>query len=330
MQGFGGTNAHCILENYSPVNGVQVTNPTSHLPFVFAATSEKSLSALLTSYSHYLRLEPSIDLRALAHTLCTKRSAFPIRVAFPASNVEDLCTRLDSFVQGSGSKPTLALATCASPLRILGVFTGQGAQWAGMARRLMRFPAATQIIDDLERSLEELSDPPSWSLKAELSADISSSRITEAAIAQPACTAVQILLVEMLRASGIRFSAVVGHSSGEIAAAFAAGRLSARDAIRIAYYRGVHLPLVGGRNGEAGAMLAIGASYEEAQGICSLDHLRGSICVAASNSASSVTLSGNVTAIHDVRDMFHAKNRFARLLRVDNACKSVGPSSSDI
>jgi hybrid polyketide synthase/nonribosomal peptide synthetase ACE1 len=191
-----------------------------------------------------------------------------------------------------------------------------------MASRLMQYPGAVDIVDQLERSLAGLPDPPSWSLKAELSKEKSHSRITETAIAQPACTAVQILLVEMLRAAGIGFSAVVGHSSGEIAAAYAAGYLSARDAIRVAYYRGRHVHLIGGTNGERGSMIAIGASYEEAQNLCDRDEFRGRICVAASNSASSVTLSGDVSAVEEVQAMFKASNRFARLLRVDNACKS--------
>ncbi|KAJ4982700.1 beta-ketoacyl synthase domain-containing protein [Stagonosporopsis vannaccii] len=320
--GFGGTNAHCILESYSPEMVKSVESPTAYLPFVFSAASEKSLLSILAAYSHYLKTRPSVDLRALSYTLCSRRTSFSIRVAFSAANVQELCHKLDSYVQAPNAKPTLAASVGAVPLRILGIFTGQGAQWPGMARRLMQFPAAVKIVDRLERSLAELPDPPPWSLKTELAADVSSSRVKEAAIAQPICTAAQILVVELLRAAGVRFSTVVGHSSGEIAAAFAADRLSARDAIRIAYYRGVHLPLVGGINGEAGAMMAVSASYEEAQAICSSDRFRGKLCVGASNSTASVTLSGDVLAVHDVKDMFHAQNRFARLLRVDNAYHS--------
>ncbi|KAF2629171.1 ketoacyl-synt-domain-containing protein [Macroventuria anomochaeta] len=320
--GFGGANAHCILESYCHEESEQDSSPVAYIPFMFSAPSEKALSAVVASYSNHLRSEPSVDLRALSHTLCTKRSVFSVRVAFSATNVGDLCTKLDSFLQGMQIKPIVAVSTYAPPPRILGIFTGQGAQWAGMASKLMRFSAAAQLIEELEQSLAELQDAPLWSLKAELSANKSSSRITDAALAQPACTAVQILLVKLLRAAGIHFSAVVGHSSGEIAAAYASGYLSARDAIRIAYYRGVHLQLVGGRNGETGAMMAIGASFEEAQNICSLDEFRGKICVAASNSASSVTLSGDTAAIESAKAMFQAKNRFARVLRVDNAYHS--------
>lgn len=293
-----------------------------YYPFLFSAASEKALSAVVASYCHYLKSDPSVDLRALSYTLCDRRTTFQFRATFSANGVKDLCQKLESFIQGSCKALVPAIVESALPLRILGVFTGQGAQWAGMASRLMELPTSVKIVEDLQRSLFELKDPPPWSLKAELSADRFSSRTTEAALAQPACTAVQILLVELLRGVGITFHTVVGHSSGEIGAAYAAGYLSAYDAIRIAYYRGVHLDLVRGKNGEDGAMIAVGASYEEANKLCNLEEFRGKICVAASNSASSVTLSGDTTAIEGVRALFQGQNKFARILRVDKACKS--------
>lgn len=276
---------------------------------------------MLSAYSRYLKTQPSADLLALSYMLGSKRTTHSFRAAFTAEDGEELINKLDAYIHDPRPSPTLPASLCNPTPRILGIFTGQGAQWAGMARKLMLVPAAITIVEELESSLAELQDPPTWSLRAEISKDASCSRVTEAAIAQPICTAAQILLVEMLRATGVRFSTVVGHSSGEIAAAFAADQLSARDAIRIAYYRGVHLPLVGGINGEAGAMIAVGASYEEAQDICNSNRFHGRLCVGASNSAASVTLSGDIAAVQEVKDMFHAQNRFARLLRVDNACK---------
>ena len=280
---------------------------------------------VLRSYMTYLSTQTTIDLWALSHTLCVRRTSHPFRISLSARDTDGLRVKLESILQREPFNPTHPAPVLSVPVRILGIFTGQGAQWSGMARTLMQIPAAAQIIESLEYSLATLQNSPSWSLKAELLADASSSRVTEPSIAQPVCTAVQILLVEILRAAGIRFSTVVGHSSGEIAAAFAAGYLSSKDAIRIAYYRGVHLPLVGGKNGERGAMVAIGASYEEAQDICEMEQFRGKICVAACNSAASVTLSGDITVVEAVKDMLHAQNKFARLLRVDNACKNPDP-----
>ncbi|KAG9203319.1 hypothetical protein G6514_002972 [Epicoccum nigrum] len=320
--GFGGTNVHCILESYATTKTDLTVLSTPYHPFVFSATSKKTLFMVLHSYMTYLSTQTTVDLKDLSHTLCVRRTSHPFRVSLSARDIEELRVKLESILQGEHFSPTTPVPPLPMPVRILGIFTGQGAQWSAMARALMQSQAAAQIIDSLEHSLATLQDPPSWSLKAELSADSSFSRVTEPAIAQPACTAVQILLVKILRAAGIRFSTVVGHSSGEIAAAYAAGRLSSKDAIRIAYYRGVHLPLVGGKNGEKGAMIAIGASYDEAQEICEMEQFRGKICVAACNSAASTTLSGDITTVEAVKEMLHAQNKFARLLRVDNACKN--------
>lgn len=278
---------------------------------------------MVASYSEYLKSHPSTDLRALSYTLSSRRNAFPLRVSFSARDVTGLCAKLDLFAEGKGEKPIAPVAISSTSLRVLGVFTGQGAQWAGMASKLLNVPAAMRIIDDLERSLSELEDyPPQWSLKAELLMDKSSSRIPEAAISQPACTAVQIVLVDLLCAAGIRFTAVVGHSSGEIGAAYAAGYLSASDAIRIAYYRGVHLRNAHGKDGEDGAMIAVGTSYEDAKKICNLRKFRGKVCVAASNSSTSVTISGDAQSIQGIKTLFEDEKKFARVLKVDKACKS--------
>ena len=124
---------------------------------------------------------------------------------------------------------------------------------------------ASQVIERLETRLLQLpiADRPTWSLMEELKKEPSSSRIGEATISQPLCTAVQIRQVELLRVAGIKFYAVVGHSSGEIAAAYAAGYLSAEDAICVAYYRGLYSRLALGSDGSPGAMMAIGSSAKD-------------------------------------------------------------------
>jgi acyl transferase domain-containing protein len=183
---------------------------------------------------------------------------------------------------------------------------------------------ARKIIQELEEHLTMLpeKDRPSWSLEAELLADASSSRLNEAALSQPLCTAVQIILVELLRLANVNLDVVVGHSSGEIAAAYAAGYLSARDAIYIAYYRGVYSQLAGGPDGKPGAMLAVGTSLEDAMDICGLPEFAGRVSVAANNSSSSVTLSGDEDAIKELEEIFGDEKKFQRRLRVDTAYHS--------
>jgi hybrid polyketide synthase/nonribosomal peptide synthetase ACE1 len=293
-------------------------------PFIFSAPSEKALSAVVDSYTDLLRHETDLDLRALSLTLAERRTAFPIKASFSANDISTLLSKLEVFGDGSGAKLITPVNISGTKARVLGVFTGQGAQWAGMASKLLAVPAAVKIIDELDESLSQLTEfPPAWSLRTELLADATSSRIGEAAISQPTCTAVQIILVELLKAAGIQFSTVVGHSSGEIGAAYAAGYLSASDAIRIAYYRGVHLNLAQGKNGVPGAMLAVGTTFEDATSFCNLRKFRGKVCVAASNSATSVTLSGDLPSIEGMKLAFEEEKKFVRLLRVDKACEFI-------
>lgn len=215
----------------------------------------------------------------------------------------------------SKKQPLGVRANPKAPREILGIFTGQGAQWATMGRELiLSSHFAESIINDLEQSLAELPDGPEWSLKAQLLAPKEHSRVSEAVISQPLCTAVQIMTVELLRRAGIRFSAVVGHSSGEIACAYVSGFLSATDAIRVAFYRGKHVGLT-----KRGSMIAAGTDMQDAIDLCSLPKLKGRAQLAASNSSASVTISGDCEAINLVKIVMQDESKFARKLKVDTA-----------
>ncbi|KAI1115885.1 putative PKS-NRPS protein [Nemania sp. NC0429] len=194
-----------------------------------------------------------------------------------------------------------------------------------MGAELIESSAAVRdIVAALEKSLADLppSDRPSWSLKEEMLAPADKSQIQKAELSQPLCTALQIILVDILRAAGVTFSAVIGHSSGEIGAAYAAGVVTATEAIRIAYYRGFHTHRCQGPTGEKGAMMAVGTSFEDATELCALDDFEGRLCVAASNSSSSVTISGDADAIEELALVMEEENKFHRALQVDKAYHS--------
>ena len=326
--GFGGTNAHAILESYEPDEAPNnVTHASACTPFVFSATSEMSLATTIARYSAYLKANPSTNLRDLAWTLHSRRSAFPVRASFPGLTVESLCSSLDAAIETTRGVLHASIGTrsTSSSTRIFGVFTGQGAQWALMGRDLiLNSDFVRKSIESLESVLADLptSDRPSWSLKDELLTEASSSRLGEATLSQPLCTAIQIVLVDLLRKANINFDAVVGHSSGEIAAAYAANFISSRDAILIAYYRGFYAKLACGHNQRKGAMLAVGTSPEDAEDFCTLPKFKGYISVAACNASSSVTLSGDADVIEEAKDVFEDEKKFARLLKVDKAYHS--------
>lgn len=241
--GFGGLNGHCILEKYSePSPATRQGEETIFTPIVFSAMSERSLRAILEQYAAFLKSNPLIDYRDMAYTLRQRRSLLPYRAAFVAGSVQELAAHIEAKLAEKDSKVGVrALQTAeGSRPKILGVFTGQGAQYARMGAELIeKSPAAKRIVKELESYLASLpaEERPGWSLEAELLADANESRVGQAALSQPLCTAVQIILVDLLHLANVQLDGVVGHSSGEIGAAYAAGYLTSRDAMLIAYYR---------------------------------------------------------------------------------------------
>ncbi|KAH8688610.1 hypothetical protein BGW36DRAFT_421267 [Talaromyces proteolyticus] len=326
--GFGGTNAHAILESYESVLATGISSPVA-TPFTFSAASERSLSALISSYSTWLRSQngSSTHLRNLSYTLHSRKSSLAVKAAFSATSIESLCLKLDqkNFTMKDVNGNGVGVRSSKSPPRILAIFTGQGAQWAGMAKDLI---LSSEFVKDRIESFEQIlaslpdGDRPNWSITDAILATAEKSQLNLAEKSQPVCTVVQVILVDLLRSAGIPFHAVVGHSSGEIGAAYAAGFLSAEDAIKIAYYRGFHAKLAGASNGRPGAMMAVGTTFEDAEEMCLLEDYEGRLCVAASNSSASVTLSGDADAIEATKAIFEDEKKFARILKVDTAYHS--------
>ncbi|KAH7303551.1 acyl transferase/acyl hydrolase/lysophospholipase [Stachybotrys elegans] len=174
--------------------------------------------------------------------------------------------------------------------RILAVFTGQGAQWAGMGVSLIKSSNAAQsLLRMLEERLAQLPEEyrPSWSLTTELLKEPGTSQVNDA---DP--------------------TGIVGHSSGEIAALYAAEVVNAEDAICIAYFRGLFTHLAVGADGQPGAMMAVGTSEEGDQELLDEPEFRGVVSIAAVNSSSSVTLSGDVERIEAPRTTSQDEKKF--------------------
>ncbi|KAL4884602.1 hypothetical protein BJY04DRAFT_215063 [Aspergillus karnatakaensis] len=331
--GFGGTNAHVILESFEPVAnelGLSLQDPQCSipvvLPLVFSATSDKSLGANLENYAGFLSTNADVSLNDLAWSLLCRRGEFSYKWRTYAGSVAELRSKIQTELElrKSGSPSTIVSRPGSKQSRILGIFTGQGAQWPTMGAELLSMTeCARGWLDELQTSLDTLPAEyrPAFSLVEELSRSKEASRVERADLSQPLCTAVQIMLVNVLRTLGIGLDVVIGHSSGEIAAAYANGIITASDAIRIAHLRGYVVKLAG-RSGRPGAMIAAGLSVEEAETLCRQESLQGRIRIAAVNSPSSVTLSGDADAVQEVETLLKSEGKFARTLRVDTAYHS--------
>ena len=324
--GFGGSNAHVILESFENSDHAAASG-ACFTPLVFSAMSERALQATFASYSTYIAETPDLNHRDLSYSLYDKRSALPVRTQVSAASLEDLVSKMGQRLEDVKANPGKTIGAMLRPLtespRVLGIFTGQGAQWPTMGRELLLKSAYVREsmagFDAILQSLPQV-DRPSWSLVDQIMADGAESRVAEAVISQPICTAIQILLVDLLSAANINFKAMVGHSSGEIAAAYASGFLTREEALKIAFYRGFFSKLAG--KATKGAMIAVGTSFEDAAELCELPAFEGRLSVAACNSSSSVTLSGDADAIDEAKEIFEEEKKFARLLKVEKAYHS--------
>ncbi|XP_014553689.1 hypothetical protein COCVIDRAFT_29158 [Bipolaris victoriae FI3] len=247
----------------------------------------------------------------LAFTLNERRTNFIWRAAVVAASLKELIDALSRPIKFSRSlkNPTLGF-----------VFTGQGAQWCGMAKELLEvYPVFKDTIRRIGKYLRSIGAP--FDVEEEITMDPKVSKINKALYSQPMCSAVQIALVELLASWNIRPASVTGHSSGEIASAYAIGALSLEDAMTAAYHRGVCSTRMQEEHKANGAMMAAGLSEEDATRF--LAELKsGKAVVACSNSPSSVTISGDVSAVAELQKILESKGIFARMLAVEVAYHS--------
>ncbi|KAK3682255.1 polyketide synthase [Podospora appendiculata] len=323
--GFGGTNGHVVLEaapfrgQKTIVDGDETTDKAGQgrKLYVLTANDKTALSQLVKNIVIYLEQRPEIfqmDLTSnLAYTLGQRRSLLQWRVAIPALNSFELIEAIngEKFTPGKEIEP----------LRLGFIFTGQGAQWYAMGRELYeQYPVFTKSIQLVDQHLAALG--AEWSLIDELSKDAKTSKVSEAHISQPSCTAIQLALVDLLRTWGIRPTAVAGHSSGEIAAAYAAGIIDFESAVAIAYHRGRLIPILKQQHPDLqGRMMAVGGTKEEFLPI--LESLKEKEArIACYNSPSSLTISGDEPALAELEKICEEKQLFNRRLVVDVAYHS--------
>lgn len=281
--------------------------------FPISARSEYSLQSAISDLEEYLKHHPDVRLDHLSHTLVQRRSKFQWRSSIIADDI-------DSLLQGLEAKD-LARIKAPNKLSTAFVFTGQGAQWARMGYNLLRseHTAFARSMAISEKFLKGFG--AQWSLIEELSRDESSSRLNNSEYGQPASTAVQIALVDLFKSWQVLPEAVVGHSSGEIAAAYAAGAISQSAAMFASYHRSFLAEKSKQRSDQSGTMMAVGLGHEEAQKYITKFDVQG-VTVACINSPSSVTASGDLSGITALKDALDADGVFNRRLKVDTAYHS--------
>lgn len=285
----------------------------NHRLFVVTAKSEKSLLKALDNLRDWVSSHDGSDtyIRDLAFTLATRRSILPWRHTFVAATCQDLLSSLNS---------KLRLGRASNSCQVTFVFTGQGAQWSAMGRELIATSTVfKQSLIDSNRILQGLG--ASWSLLDELLLDKSSSRVEQSEIGQPATTAIQIALVDLYASLAVSPDIVVGHSSGEIAAAYAASALTKDSALKVSYHRSFLATRCKKLLKAHGSMMAVGLGERDISQYIS--RLRtGRVAVACVNSLTSTTISGDEAAIIELQEILEESSIFARKLKVDTAYHS--------
>ncbi|KAK3312510.1 hypothetical protein B0H66DRAFT_608772 [Apodospora peruviana] len=204
---------------------------------------------------HLINPSVSVDIDDLAHTLYERRSHHYYRAFLVSHTSSGIDQGKLHFGQKASSKPRVGF-----------IFTGQGAQWSQMGSNLIKtFPQARQLIEDLDQVLQKLPDPPSWSLLAELTQERDPAALRQPEFSKPLVTALQLAILEVVKDWGIHPEAVIGHSSGEIAATVASGLIMPDEAIKIAYYRGQATKTFQPK--KPLGMLAVGIDVETAQSL---------------------------------------------------------------
>jgi myxalamid-type polyketide synthase MxaE and MxaD len=311
--GIAGTNAHVVLEAAPPAApaGEDAREGARLLPL--SARSDDALSALAAAYRDVLRDGGrAAELDGLCYSAAVRRSHHRHRLAVVGADAAELADQLDRVARGE--RGTGAGVVGAVAPRVAFVFPGQGSQWVGMGRELLRREAVFR--DALGRCDAALGRIVGWSVVAELAGVDAGSRLDRLEVVQPTLFAVQVALAALWRAWGVEPVAVVGHSMGEVAAAHVAGALTLDDAARVIGERSRLLQTVSGQGGMALVELSADAVRAALRGV--EDRLSVAVC----NSASSTVVAGDNAALDDLLAGLERRGVFCRRVKVDVASHS--------
>ena len=309
-----------LLKNIMPngtetPNGALANEHISRTPklLVWSASEKVGVQQMSDAYRSYIS-QHALEIDNLVYFLAARKSHFAWRSFVVVDPYDD---RAD-LGEVASHEPTKAT----SDRRVAFVFTGQGAQYLGMGRQLFAFPVFQRSMDSSDECLKQLGC--SWSLYEMIEGRNKDMPIDSPEYSQPLTTCLQLALVDLLKSFNIVPSVVLGHSSGEIAAAYAAGALSRFSAIKVAYNRG-YLSSSVARKANDMTMMAVGLSKDDA--LHYLDRLKKvdgvlNVAIGCVNSPKSVSLTGKVAQLTTLEQWFKEDSVFARRLRVPVAYHS--------
>ncbi|HEU4726518.1 MAG TPA: SDR family NAD(P)-dependent oxidoreductase, partial [Kofleriaceae bacterium] len=305
--GFGGTNAHIVLQEPPPAAAIAPADRAQVL--AISAPSERALHELAVRYRTRL-VQPDAEpsLAGVCNAAAVRRTHHDHRLACVGRSAGDLIAALDAFAAGE-DRPGLAWGErCVGRRpRVAFVFSGQGPRWLPLGADLLDAePVFRGVLEQCDAVLRQSVD---WSLFDQLTAQPGRARWSDPGVIQPVLCAVQIALAALWRSWGVEPAAVVGHSVGEIAAAHVAGALDLGAALRVALHRGRVIRAAVGK----GKMAVAGLAFDQARQL--VDRLApGLVSVAASNGPHTTVLSGDTPALEAIVRQLDVEGVFGRML----------------
>lgn len=309
--GIGGTNCHLVIESFRTPASLDTRQSSPEL-FVLSAESCSQVLELAADYLNHLK-GPGLaqSLRDICMTACIGRRHQRYRVAFVVNSKDDLSDRLAELLSHATNPVDSSLSR-----RLVGLFTGQGCQWAGMGQDLARvFPVFSDALDRCAQYMDRNHDIDLRGIM--FSTDLNAGLLDTTEYAQPAIFAFEYSMACLLSSFGSVFSSVAGHSFGEIAALVVANALSLEDGCRFAVERGrLSSQLPDG----AGAMAVVTG---DTGAIARLrNDLPPTVSVAAVNSPTVIVISGEADAIHSLVTGESSHGCDLRLLPISHAFHS--------
>lgn len=323
--GFGGSNAHVIIEEYKPEEVTSTTEQEEtqdglNYMLKISAQSEASLITLIQEYRYLIEQSDEDKLEDILYTANTGRTDLSLRFVVTGSSKRELVEKMNAFLENGFAEGVTCNVRDSKMImkdrKIVFMFTGQGSQYVNMGKMLYEtnetFRDAFEECNKLFRpylvkSITDLVYGPKADAKV----------IERTVFAQPLIFAIEYALYKMWEEIGVTPDVVMGHSIGEYAAAVAAGMISLPDAVKLVATRGRLMDMCPGH----GKMATVFTSEEKLQEL--LKGFEDTVCIAAKNADETCVISGEGEDVEKVEEKAKAMDIRVKELTVSHAFHSM-------
>ena len=315
--GFGGANAHVVLESHEQPKPISLKRNIEKFPIIISGKNTSSLKDAVLKFSDFIRDSNEATLYDIAYSSIFHRDCYEHRAIFSCSSKESCIEALQSFANTNSKHPMVESITSVNDSKGPAfIYSGNGSQWTGMGRLLLQEePTFKKTIEEIDELFCQYAN---FSLFDEISGKNGEDRYQHTEISQPALFAIQVGITVFLKQKGITPIAVAGHSVGEVAAAWACNALSLCDAVKVIYHRSRLQETTKGKGG----MTAVSLSNKSMQELLTDLQLSTSLTIAGINSSNGLTIAGNSEFLNQLEDRLNTDNIFYKRLDLDYAFHS--------